>query len=87
MVYIPGDPKKYSCLIKLKIHNKRELFKTEFFKLPVTLLLHFVAIWQKYEYSKSDKNFENCSKYAKNGLSMQVKNWIPKVPNLILEQA
>ena len=24
---IPGDPKKYSCLIKRKMNNKREIFK------------------------------------------------------------
>ena len=65
-----GGPKKYSCLIKLKIHSKREIFKTEIFKLPVTLILHFVAIWQKYEYFKSDKNFTNCPKFCKNGLSI-----------------
>ena len=70
MRYLPGDPKKDSCFIKLKIHNKREIFKLEVFKLLITLILHFVAIWQKYEYFKSDKNFENCPKYAKNGLSI-----------------
>ena len=25
--YLPGDPKRYSCLIKRKMHNKRETFK------------------------------------------------------------
>ena len=34
--------------------------------------LHFIAIWQKYEYFKSDKNFKNCQNMQKNGLSMQV---------------
>ena len=24
---LPGNPKKYSCLIKNKMHNKREIFK------------------------------------------------------------
>ena len=27
--HIPGDPKKYFCLIKRKMHNKRGIFKTE----------------------------------------------------------
>ena len=67
MVYLPGDPKKYSCFIKRKIHNKREIFKTEIFRLLIMLILLFVAIWQKYEYFKSDKNFEIFPKYAKNG--------------------
>ena len=26
---ILGDPRKYSCLIKCKMHNKREIFKIE----------------------------------------------------------
>ena len=65
MLYLPGDPKQHSCLIKLKIHSKREIFKTEIFKLLITLILHFVAILQKYENFKSDKNFENSPKYAK----------------------
>ena len=26
---IPGDPKKYSCLIKRKMHNKRGIFKIQ----------------------------------------------------------
>ena len=26
-VKIPGDPKKYSCLIKHKMHNRRGIFK------------------------------------------------------------
>ena len=69
MVYLPGDSGKYSWLIKRKIHNKREIFKAEIFLLPITLILHFVAIWQKYEYFKSDKNFENCPKYAKKWFS------------------
>ena len=28
---LPGDPKKYSCLIKRKMHNKRDIFKIEKF--------------------------------------------------------
>ena len=28
-VGLPGDPKKYSCLIKRKIHNKRGFYKNE----------------------------------------------------------
>ena len=28
---IPGDPKKYSCLIKRKMHNQRGIFKIETF--------------------------------------------------------
>ena len=30
--------------------------------------LHFVAIWQKYEYFESDKNFKNCQKVCKKWL-------------------
>ena len=26
---VPGDPKKYSCLIKHKMHNKRGIFKNK----------------------------------------------------------
>ena len=58
--------KNYSCLIKLKIHHTRNIFKI---KILITncnelitniidmLILHFVAIWQRYEYFKSDKFF------------------------------
>ena len=28
---VPGDPKKYSCLIKHKTHNKTEIFKVAIF--------------------------------------------------------
>ena len=28
---IPGDPKKYSCLMKRKMHNKRRMYKIEIF--------------------------------------------------------
>ena len=28
---LPGDPKKYSCLINCKMHSKREIFKIEIF--------------------------------------------------------
>ena len=27
--YLPGDPEKYSCLIKHKMHNKREILINE----------------------------------------------------------
>ena len=29
--YLPGDPKKYSCLIKRKMHNRRRIFKNQLF--------------------------------------------------------
>ena len=32
-----GWPKNYSCLIKPKIHNTREIFKTGIFSLPITM--------------------------------------------------
>ena len=28
-ILVPGDPKKYSCLINRKMHNKRGIFKIE----------------------------------------------------------
>ena len=30
---LPGDPKKYSRLIKRKMHYKTEIFKTEIFQI------------------------------------------------------
>ena len=30
-VSLPGDPKKYSCLIKGKMRNQREIFKIKIF--------------------------------------------------------
>ena len=29
LIKLSGDPKKYSCLTKRKMHNRREIFKTE----------------------------------------------------------
>ena len=51
-----------------------------------TLVLHLVAIWQRYEYFTSNKHFENGPKCAKHGLSIKVSNWIRTVPQLILER-
>ena len=66
MVYIyQMNQKSIHVRSSLKYTIKEKFSKLKFFKLPITLNLHFVAIWQKYEYFKSDKNFENCPKYAK----------------------
>ena len=51
------------------------------------LISHFVAIWLRYEYFKSDKVFENwpkCAKMANINLSEELDT---KAPHLILEQA
>ena len=33
---LPGDPKKYSSLIKRETHNKRGFFKNEMYGLPMS---------------------------------------------------
>ena len=63
-IHIPGNPKKYSCLIKTKMHNIREILKTEIFldyqwaDLNFDMsVLHFCC--QLVETQVSDKRFEN----------------------------
>ena len=76
-ILLPGDPKKYSCLIKRKMHIEEKFSKLNCFWITneLTSILIcwfqiFVVIWLRYKSSKSDKRFENCPEFAKNGLLM-----------------
>ena len=93
LVYL-NTQKRYFCLNKRKLHNKREIFKTEILleyqwanlNFDISVLI-FCCHLAEIRASKVNKRFENCPKCAKNGLSMWEKNRIRDTPHLVLVRA